>query len=394
MAEAYIVGAEMTAFGRWPDKTTAELGREAIKSLLEGLNFPAEEVDAAFVGRSFGGWIDGQVSIPGQVALRGTGVEDRPVLNFDNACAAAPSALSCATQAVRSGQYKAVLVVGMDKLYSTSRRQSMTALLGALDVRENGWMVSGDGEKVGSLFMEAYYAKIARQYLERTGASYSDLAKVAVKNRRHAALNPLAQYREPITEQEVLDSPTIAAPLTRLMCSPLTDGAGALLVCSEEIAKMFPAPIRVAATVVRSGFSELGSRSPVMERAAHEAYSQAQISPSDLDLVEVHDASAVAELLAVEQLGLATAPEVLGMLREGATELGGKVPVNPSGGLLSRGHPGAGTGASQLVEVVHQLQQKCGPRQVAGAKYGLTQTTGGLIGDEPACMAIVILSRD
>lgn len=394
MSEAYIVGAEMTPFGRWPDRSTAELGREAIQALLKGLAFPAEEIDAIFVGRSFGGWIDGQVSIPGQVALRGTGIEDRPVLNFDNACAAAPAALSCAAQAVRSGQYKSVLVVGMDKLYASSRRKSMTALLGALDVRENGWMVASDDEKVGSLFMETYYAKIARQYLERTGASPTDLAKVAIKNRRHAGLNPLAQYREPITEREVLDSPMIAAPLTKLMCSPLTDGAGAMLVCGGDIAKAFPSPIRVAASVFRSGFPELGSRAPVMERAAREAYSLAQISPEDLDLVEVHDASAVAELLAVEQLGLATPSEALGMLREGAFALGGKVPVNPSGGLLSRGHPGAGTGASQLVEVVWQLQKKCGPRQVAGAKRGLTQTTGGLIGDEPACMAITILSDD
>src|SRR5690606_18723003 len=167
-----------------------------------------------------------------------------------------------------------------------------------------------------------------------------------------------------------------------------------LLVCDEELAKDFSAPVRIAASVFRSGFESRGTRAPVIERTAREAYSQARISPGDLDLVEVHDASAVAELLAVEQLGLATASEALGMLRDGATALGGKIPVNPSGGLLSRGHPGAGTGASQLVEVVWQLQHGCGARQVTGASYGLTQTTGGLIGDEAACTAITILSRN
>jgi acetyl-CoA acyltransferase len=394
MRDAYIVGAAMTQYGRWPDKATADLGKEAIDRLLHDTGFPAERIQAAYFGRSFGGWIDGQVSIPGQVALRGTGIENIQVLNFDNACAAGPSALGSAAHAVRSGLYDAVLVVGMDKLFADSRLTSMSALLGAMDVRENGWMLTEDPTRVGSLFMENYYAEVARKYIARANATLEDLAQIAVKNRHHASLNPFAHYRDPITIDDVLGSGMIADPLTKLMCSPLTDGAAAMLVCADSTKPSGSIPVRIAAAFNRSGYVDVGDRPPAITRVAELAYAEARLSPDDIDIAEVHDASAVAELIAIEQLGLAGTNGAVAMLRAGDSALGGRTPVNVSGGLLSRGHPGAGTGAAQLVEIVWQLQGRCGERQVKGAKHGISQSTGGLVGSEAACTAVTILSRD
>lgn len=392
MSNVYIAAAAMTPFGRWPDQSAASLGRAAVQSLLQGSGIEPKSVQAVYVGRSFAGAIDHQVSVPGQVALRGTGIEDLPVFNFDNACAAVPSALHVAAGAVRSGEYDSVLVLGMDKLFARERRRSMEALIGAMDVDEMGWML--DSEAVnGSVFMETYYGRIAKEYLARTGATAADLARVAVKNRAHAALNPMAQYRTPVTEAEVLASPLICDPLTKLMCSPLTDGAVAMLVVSQAQATRAAAlrPVQVLASVVRSGTPQAPS-STALQRAAAQAYRQAGVGPEDIDLAEVHEASAVGELIATEEIGLAAAGEGARLVREGRSHLGGAVPVNTSGGLLSRGHPGAATGGAQLVELVWQLQGRCGDRQVAGARIGLAHSSGGLIGNEPACTGVTILA--
>jgi acetyl-CoA acetyltransferase len=393
MSHAYIAAAAMTPFGRWPDQSAASLGRAALRSLLQASETGPKSVQAVYVGRSFAGAIDHQVSVPGQVALRGTGIEDLPVFNFDNACAAVPSALHVAAGAVRSGEYDRVLVLGMDKLFAPERRRSMEALIGAMDVDEMGWMLESDAVN-GSVFMETYYGRIAREYLERTGATRADLASVAVKNRAHAALNPMAQYRTPVTQAEVLAAPLICDPLTKLMCSPLTDGAVAMLVVSQREARRAAGalrPVQVAASVVRSGAPQAPS-STALQRAAAQAYQQAGIGPGDLDLAEVHEASAVGELIATEEIGLAAAGDGVKLVREGRSRLGGAVPVNTSGGLLSRGHPGAATGGAQLVELVWQLQGRCGDRQVAGARIGLAHSSGGLIGNEPACTGVTILA--
>jgi len=396
MTKAYVAGAAMIRFGKYPDRSTADLGREAARLALEQTGVQAQEIQAAYVGRSFGGFLDGQVSVPGQVALRGTGVEDVPVFNFDNACAACPTALHVATQAVRAGQYDLVLIVGMDKLFAPERRQSMRALFGAMDVEDMAWMgaaIEGDGP-AGSIFMEHYYARLARRYLDDSGASPRDYARIAVKNRAHAGLNDFAQYRTPLTEEQVMASPMVADPLRTLMCSPLTDGAAAMVVCSERVRGRFgAAAVEIAASALRSGRPERGGAAPVLARAAGQAFEEAGVGPEDLDFVEVHDASSVAELIAIEDLGLAPRAEGVRLLRDGATGLGGAVPVNPSGGLLSRGHPGAATGASQLVELVWQLQGRAGARQVDGARIGLAHSSGGLIGDEAAMTAVTVLRR-
>lgn len=397
MSEAYLCSAAMTRFGRYPERSTAELGREAIRSLLAESGIPPDAIDAVYVGRAFAGALEPQITVAGQVALRGTGIEDLPVFNLDNACASAPSALHCASLAVRTGQYELALVVGMDKLYSENRRASMMALFGAMDVEAMAGLIApeGEGNALANPFMDTHYATLARQYLEDTGAVPADLAKVSVKNRSHAHLNPYAQYRDPITEAQVLGEKMIASPLTRLMCSPLTDGAAAMLVCSERWRKHFDGPVaRVAASVVRSGKPVRGDAPPVFTRAAAQAFEQASVDPGDIDCAELHDASAVAELVALEQIGFCAPGDGVKLIREGRLGLGGQLPVNTSGGLLSRGHPGAATGAAQLVELLWQIQGRCGERQVNGARIGLAHSSGGRIGEETACTAITILARD
>ncbi len=395
--EAYIGAAAMVPFGRFPDRSAADLGRDAVLTLLQETKVAPDEIDAVYVGRSFAGVIDGQVSVSGQVALRGTGIEDLPVLNFENACASAPTALHCASHAVRAGQHRMVLIIGMDKLYARDRDQSMTALFGALDVQDNAWMLKRKQEtgSWGSIFMDNYYAKLAREYLRDTGATREDLAAVAVKNRRHASLNPYAQYRALITAGEVLGADMIAEPLTRLMCSPLTDGAAAMLVVSGEAQGRIGGPaVRVAASAIRSGHPSRGTREHVIARTAKQAFEEAGLGPQDMSLAELHDASAVAELTSSELIGFCGAGDGMRLTRDGVSALGGALPINVSGGLLSRGHPGAATGAAQLVELVWQLQGRAGQRQVDGAQAGLAHSAGGRVGDETACTAITILTRE
>jgi acetyl-CoA acetyltransferase len=387
----------MVRFGRHPNRSAAELGREAVLNLLQDAGISSDEIDAVYVGRSFASVIDGQVSVSGQVALRGTGIEDLPVINFENACASAPTALHCASQAIRAGQYRIALVIGMDKLYAVDRDQSMTALFGALDVQDNAWMLKRKQEtgSWGSIFMDNYYAKLAREYLQNSGATKRDLAAVAVKNRRHANLNQFAQYQELITEEEVLNATMIAEPLTRLMCSPLTDGAAAMLVMSSDAQKKLGGhAVRIASTAIRSGHPVRGAAAHVITRTAKQAFEEAGLGPDDIDLAELHDASAVAELTASEWIGLSREGDGARLVRDGVSTLGGSLPINVSGGLLSRGHPGAATGAAQIVELVWQLQGRAGKRQVENARVGLAHSAGGRVGDETACTAITILIRD
>jgi acetyl-CoA acetyltransferase len=237
------------------------------------------------------------------------------------------------------------------------------------------------------------YALLARRYSEKSGADERDFAQVAVKNHRHGALNPKAQYREEVTVEEVLASRRISGPLHLLMCSPIGDGAAALVVCSAERAAAAGADaVHVRATAIASGRDDDG---PVaVERAAARAYEQAGVGPEDIDLAEVHDAAAPAELQIYEELGLCGPGEGPALLASGATTLGGRVPVNPSGGLLSKGHPVGATGCAQLVELTEHLRGRAGARQVEGARIGLAENAGGFLGPDQAVASVTILSRD
>jgi acetyl-CoA acetyltransferase len=236
------------------------------------------------------------------------------------------------------------------------------------------------------------YAGLARDYMERTGATVTDIARVAAKNHTHGSFNPKAQYRHGATVEDVLGSREVAAPLTLLMCSPIGDGAAAAVLCSEDVARRVEAPVQVRASVLVSGHNHLGADGGAVERAARRAYEAAGVGPDELDVVEVHDAAAPAELIIYEELGLCPPGEGAKLISSGETSLGGRMPVNPSGGLLAKGHPIGATGCAQIVELVEQLRGRSGDRQVPGARLALAENAGGFLGEDFAAVVVTILS--
>jgi acetyl-CoA acetyltransferase len=233
--------------------------------------------------------------------------------------------------------------------------------------------------------------------MERSGASVEDFAEVAVKNHHHGALNPRAQYRDEISVAEVLASREISWPLTLLMCSPIGDGAAAVVVGSDEHARRVgagtaPVGVRVRASALVSGTDREHGEAAGVERAAQRAYEQAGVGPDELDVVELHDAAAPAELILYEELGFCAPGDGPKLLASGDTALGGRMPVNTSGGLLSKGHPIGATGCGQIVELVDQLRGRAGDRQVEGARVALAQNAGGVLGADFAAMVVTVLS--
>ena len=386
----------MTPFGKFTDRSLKSLAGEATRGALQDAGLSSEDVEMVFFANAVGGLITGQEMVRGQTALRETGLLGIPIVNIENACASASSAFHLAWMAVASGQCEVALAIGAEKLVHPDKRRSFEALGAAIDLERRDDLenfVYGDEGTPGSgsLFMDIY-ALLAQRYMERSGATERDFALVAVKNHHHGALNPKAQYRDEVTVEEVLDSRPISGPLKLLMCSPLGDGAAALVLCSAERAARGDAPgVRVRATALASGRDD---GSVAAERAAQKAYEQAGIAPEDVDVVELHDAAAPAELQIYEELGLCEAGEGPALLASGATGLGGRVPVNPSGGLLSKGHPVGATGCAQLVELTEQLRGRAGPRQVEGARIALAENAGGFLGPDQAVAAVTILSRE
>jgi acetyl-CoA acetyltransferase len=283
------------------------------------------------------------------------------------------------------------------------KARSFTAIATAVDLDEDDGLrrtvaatllgqAEGEDRAVeSSPLMERYAAK-AREYMRRAGATDEDLAHVSVKNRAHAVLNPNAQFRTPITIEQVLDSRMIADPLRLLMCAPIGDGAAAVLVASPAAARRLGGThLTVAACTLTSNGAHPDAARPA-ERAARAAYQQAGVGPMDVDVVEVHDACSAAELWMYEQLGFCGPGEGPKLLADGATALGGRLPVNTSGGLLSRGHPLGATGCGQIVELVDQLRGRAGDRQVPGARVALAQNAGGMLDrtDEAAAVVTII----
>jgi acetyl-CoA acetyltransferase len=308
------------------------------------------------------------------------------VVNVENACATGSTALHLACTGVASGQYDLVLALGAEKMTHEDRRRPVLAVASALDVEA---AVDLDSP---SPFMDVYAAKV-RDYLTHSAATVEDLAGVVVKAQRLGALNPKAQYGGEVTVQQVLADPVISDPLTRLMCSPIGDGAAAVVVASAERARVLGVsrPVRVLASVLQSG-STPDSGEPAAVRAARLAYERAAIGPQDLDVVELHDAAASSELTRYESLQLCGPGEGARLLRDGVTDLGGALPVNTGGGLLARGHPIGATGCAQVVELADQLRGRSGARQVAGARIALADNGGGWVGGDSAAECVHVLA--
>jgi acetyl-CoA acyltransferase len=392
----------MSRFGKFLDRGLRDLAEEALRAAVEDAGLNVREIQAAYVANSVAGLITGQESIRGQVVLRHSGLSGIPIVNVENACASASTAFHLGWMAVASGMYDCVLALGVEKLSDPDKARSLRAFNAAVDVSELAEIEkrlgrSGDGASGRSLFMDLYISmlssgKSAGQSMG--GATREQMALVSVKNHYHGSLNPYAQYREEVTLEQVLRSKPVVGPLTVLMCSPIGDGAAAALIVSEEFArrKGLRGP-RVDASVLVSGCGDDRSIQPSFRRAAAQAYAMAGVGPEDIDIAEVHDAVAPAEISIYEDLGFCAPGEGGRLVEDHVTWLGGRLPVNTSGGLLSRGHPIGATGLGQIVEIVWQLQGKGGDRQVENCKVGLTQNGGGHIGFDAAAMAVHIFSK-
>jgi acetyl-CoA acetyltransferase len=317
------------------------------------------------------------------------GIHGIPVFNVENACAGSSAALNLACQAIAAGSARYVLVVGVEKMFSRDRGAVYRGLNGAADAE---W-AAGTGVDLTreSVFMRAVYARRLRDYADRHPLSPETLASIAVKNRSHAALNEFAQYREPMTVADVLGSRMVEPPITAFMCSPIADGAAAVVVTSAERALGNPRAVRILSSRISMGSPPPRSQ-PTITRVARAAYADAGIEPADVDVAEVHDATAFSELLAYQELGFCEPGEGVALVESGATTLGGKCPVNPSGGLESRGHPLAATGAAQILELTIQLRGEAAARQVPGARVALAETAGGFVDGDSAAVAVTILA--
>ena len=379
MRRVAILGAGMVPFGKYSGQTLSEIAWPAVKAAIEESNIPKKAIEAAYCGTALGGMM------AGQRILKTLGITGLPIINIENACSSSSTAFREAWIAVAAGVYDVAVVIGVEKLTKFGG--------GTLPLEKE------DFEVAHGLVMPALYAMRARRYMHEFGLTEDHLAKVSVKARNHGQHNPDAQLREPTTIEEVNRSRPVADPLKLFHCCPSGDGAAAVLICAADVASKYGGvPINVVGSEINSGKYMTGFRdmtSPeITVRGAAQLYEEASIGPEDIDLAEVHDAFSIAELLYYEALGFCPRGEAGRLIDEGETSVGGRIPVNPSGGLLAKGHPIGATGVAQIVEIVRQLRGQCGDRQVEGAKVGLTHCTGGGVsGFDHGVCSIHLFSR-
>ncbi len=411
MQPVFIAGTGMTRFGKFLDRGLKSLAAEAIGEALADAGIEASQLQAAYMGNAAAGVMTGQVLIPGQVVLRGLGIGRIPVVNVENACATSATAFQQAVQMIALQAYDIVLVAGFEKLYSEDKARTFSVFHGAVDLEAIDDVLAGlarnlarsgaeaDISEAGrsrSLFMDLY-AGMARDFMATHGVTQRDFAAVAAKNSFHGSLNPKAQFQEVLSIEQVLAAPLIVDPMTRPMCAPIGDGAAALVLVSAQAAARLGLRdrVRVLSSVLASGWDyEPGDPARLAPTVAAQAYEAAGVGPAELDVVELHDAGAPAELIYYEHLGLAAPGEAVALLDSGATRLGGRVPVNPSGGLLRKGHPIGASGCAQLVELSDQLRGRCAARQVHGARTALAENGGGWIGEDAAAIVVSVLQKD
>jgi len=403
---AIVAGVGMTRFGKHLDRGLASLAHEAIDQALADAGLPLDRIEAAWAGTAGAAIVTGQACVAGQAVLRQRGLGRIPVINVENACATASTAFQQACTMVTLGVYDVVLAFGMEKLHHADKERAMSVYAGCVDVEQPEQLdrfLTGDlsAEALAdaprdrrSLFMDIY-ARMARDYMAASGATQRDFALVSAKNSKHGSLNPNAQYSGVLTVEEVLAARPIAPPLTLPMCSPIGDGAAAAVIVSPKAARALgiERPVRVLSSLLASGFDIAEGAPGVTATVSRQAFEEAGVAPADIDCVELHDATSPAELIYYEALGLCAVGEGPALLASGATALGGRVPVNPSGGLVRKGHPIGATGLGQIHELVQQLRGRAGPRQIDHARVALAENGGGFIGADAAAIAITVLAR-
>lgn len=412
MSNIYIAGIAMTVFGRHVERSLDDLAREALNGALKDAGCKVSDLGIAYYAGMTNGPLQGQIAIPGQVVFSKIGIEGIPVFNVENACASGSSAVHLAVQSLKAGATDVALALGAEKMNIADKAR-------AFSIFEAGWDVSraeenfatlvsmGEGivpppgsesDKPYSRFM-SIYAALCRFHMKTYGTTQRQIAAVCAKNHGHSVHNPYSQFRKPFTIDEVLAAPPITYPITLPMCAPLSDGAAAAILCTEEGLRRIGADrsrcIKVAASVIRS-FTHRRLDQPELNigrLAARQAYEIAGLGPEDMDVAEVHDASAMGEIIQSENLGLAPLGQGGPCAERGDFTLGGRIPINPSGGLESKGHPLGATGIGQLFELVTQLRGESGERQVPGARHAIQENGGGLQGIEEAALAVHILSK-
>lgn len=382
MRDVYVIGVGMIRFGKFPEMTITGMARRAYLSAIKDSGINPKQIEAAFIGHVRQA---GQGAMVGQRIMREVGVTGIPILNVENICSSGSSAIWCAFSTVASGQFDLAVVIGVEQLSILGK--------GVIPPRQE------DLEGLQGATLPSYFAMVARRHMYEYGTTIEQLAKVSIKNHKNGCLNPYAQFQKEVTIEEISQSPMVADPLTVLHCCPTGDGAAAAIICSENLAKRYSTkPIKIAASILKSGSYDGGWRdltsNDQTKRAAQEAYETSGIGPEDLDVIELHDCFTIAEIFHYENLGLCKKGDGGRLIDEGKTELSGKIPVNPSGGLLAKGHPLGATGVAQVAEIVWQLRGEAGKRQVSDTKVGLTHCVGGVVdGLDLGASTVHILTR-
>jgi acetyl-CoA acetyltransferase len=411
MSDIFIIGMGMIRFNKYPEGTVRGMAHDAVRLVLQDAGLTKDDIQAAYVSNTFWGMFSNQHSIRGEVMLWDLGMDRIPIVNCENACAGASTALYLGYTAIKAGMFDVVLALGSEKITNPNKALSLGAYATCMDVENfaehikmfeelnqrfqvkipEGQTPPGEGR---SIFMDAY-AMGARWHMSTFGSTQKQLAVICSKNHMHGSLNPLAQYQSTMSVEEVLADKPVAYPLTRAMCAPVGDGAAAAILCSKSYLKKLKnkRPVRIRASVLGSGMHRDLDGPDIGERLSKQAYNLAGLGPKDINLAELHDATSYGELHQTEAMGFCPLGEGGLLAESGATTLGGRLPVNTSGGLECRGHPIGASGLAQIYEVVTQLRGETGKRQVEGAKIGLTENGGGNIGVEEASMTIHILEK-
>jgi len=365
MTKVYVIGAAMSMFGPYPEVEVHDLGQEAAWKAIKSSGVDPRKLEVCFAGHAYQG------PCFGQKILVKLGLTGMPIFNVENACASGSSAILGVYSMIQAGRADLGIAIGGEKLTTPSG--------GFLPI------VTDDLDSSNGRVMPAAFAMIARRHMEKYGTTAEQVAKVAVKNRKNVCLNlnVSEKYRTKVTLEEVLHSPVIADPLTRLSCCPVSDGAAAVVLASGKVARQYTnGPVEIVASVLNSGkrtkYGLIDYESEISIRAAKEAYERGGIGPEDIDVCELHDPFTIAEIVHYEDLGFCKPGEGGRYIDEGMSEIHGKgVAVSPSGGLLGRGHPLGATGIAQVTELFWQIRGEAGERQVPNAKVGLAHVVGG-----------------
>lgn len=413
MSDVYIIGSFMTPFQRWPDKDHRKLAREAISGVIEDAGLAdGLDVEQTYFGSCLMQH-SGQTMVTGQACLLGLmeeGIlpERMPIFNVEAACATGSVAMHLARNDILTGSSNLALAVGVEKMFNPANPQAaLHQIEGAMDQFDRQrWMdaYSEAAKIVGfewapspdrSMAMDTYGVQ-ASLHMHHYGTTREQIAMAAAKSHNHGSLNPKAQYQFPMTPEEVLADRPVSGPLTRAMCAPIGDGAAAAILCSEKHLRKLPKSVqeravRIRATAVSGGKFRSFDEPGLSRIAGDKAYEMAKLSPDDIDLAEVHDATSFSEIFQSEMLRFCPTGKGGEYVSSGATALGGERPMNTSGGLVSKGHPIAATGLSMVNEIVTQVRGEAGKRQVKDANIGLLENGGGVLGMEEAICVVAIL---